>query len=52
MIWQRKLKAASLFRAELRHHKADRFAELGCEPMSDDEINAEIAPASKERRRS
>jgi hypothetical protein len=51
--------AASLFRAELRRRKvnkffetADRLAELGGEPMSDDEINAEIAAARAERRRS
>ena len=50
--------AASLFRAELRRRRvnkffeaADRLTDLGGEPMSDEEINAEIAAAREEQRR-
>lgn len=46
--------AASLFRAELRRRRAnkffeaaDRLAALGGEPLSDEEISAEIAASRK-----
>ena len=50
--------AASIFRAALRKRKAhkffdtiDKLAALGGEPMSEDEIEAEIAAARAERRK-
>lgn len=50
-------RAASIFRAELRRRRVnkffdsiDRIAEVAGEPMSDEEINAEIAAARAERR--
>ena len=49
--------AASIFRAELRRRRTNKFfevidsiASLPGEPMSNDEINAEIAAARAERR--
>jgi len=49
--------AASIFKAELRRRKVNRFfdtidriAAVEGEPMSNEEINAEIAAARKERR--
>jgi len=52
------LLAASIFRAELRKRKAhkffdsiDKLAALDGEPMSDEEIEAEIAAARAERRK-
>ncbi len=49
--------AASIFRAELRRRRTnkffemiDRLAEVSGEPMSNEEINAEIAAARAERR--